>query len=137
MFFRKRGQAAASSGESAGTDGGTAAARPAEPPSEEYIVIASGVDKQFYWQNNADVAAAGVDPVQHYIESGWKEGRNPSDQFNTVHYLSRNADVVASGMNPLYHYLQYGRAEGRLPLPNALTPPSADRSRHSSMPTGI
>ncbi len=125
VFFRKRGQTsapeAATEQAPVPAEPEAAPARPAEAPNEEYLVISRGFDRQHYWQSYADVAASGMDPVQHYLEFGWKEGRNPSPGFNTVHYLARNADVEASGVNPFYHYLKYGQAEGRLPLPNALT----------------
>lgn len=49
----------------------------------------------------------------HFIRYGWKEGRNPSDYFNTNYYLNLYEDVRALGMNPLVHYLLYGKKEGR------------------------
>ena len=70
-------------------------------------------DVRYYLQKTPDVAAAHVDPLTHYEQSGWKEGRNPSAAFGTAAYLSHNADVAATGLNPLVHYLQYGQAEGR------------------------
>lgn len=36
-------------------------------------------DKDFYLMRNPDVRRAGIDPVQHYIDSGWREGRMPCD----------------------------------------------------------
>ncbi|MBK8386800.1 MAG: hypothetical protein IPL11_14680 [Candidatus Accumulibacter sp.] len=60
-----------------------------------------------------DVAAAGVDPTEHYLQFGAAEGRNPSAKFDTVYYLQSNPDVAAAGVNPLLHYIQFGIAEGR------------------------
>ena len=60
-----------------------------------------------------DVAAAGIDPYTHYVEFGWREGRNPSLNFNTNDYLTANPDVQKAGLNPLLHYWQHGMAEGR------------------------
>jgi len=31
----------------------------------------------------ADVKAAGVNPLDHYHTNGWKEGRDPSPNFDT------------------------------------------------------
>jgi len=72
-------------------------------------------DANFYLSRNPDVAAAGVDPYQHYLAYGWKEGRDPSALFSDSYYLSHNPDVAAAGVNPLLHYEQHGWQEGRNP----------------------
>ncbi|KQO86660.1 hypothetical protein ASF36_24695 [Methylobacterium sp. Leaf90] len=69
----------------------------------------------FYLSQNPDVAAAGRDPLVHYNEDGWREGRLPNALFDTYGYLAANPDVLRSGMNPLDHYAQYGAREGRDP----------------------
>lgn len=74
-------------------------------------------DAIYYLANNPG-ATAGADPLQHYLNSGWKEGRNPNAYFNTNWYLNQNPDVRAAGMNPLQHYEDYGWKEGRDPGPN-------------------
>ncbi|MDP8904242.1 MAG: glycosyltransferase [Chloroflexota bacterium] len=73
------------------------------------------VDAEYYRSAYADVAAAGIDPVLHYVAFGAKEGRNPSGYFDTNWYLEQNPDVGQSGMNPLVHYVRYGVHEGRHP----------------------
>ncbi len=78
------------------------------------LVRKSGLfDSGFYLAAYPDVAQAGVDPVRHYLDTGWKEGRNPSAAFNTTLYLKVNRDVEQAGLNPLVHYLKFGRQEGR------------------------
>ncbi len=72
-------------------------------------------DHACYLANNPDVAASGVDPYQHYLTTGWKEGRNPSALFNTNYYLAQNPGVKAAGINPLLHFEQTGWLEGRDP----------------------
>lgn len=72
-------------------------------------------DASYYLTNNPDVAAAGVDPYQHYLDHGAAEGRNPNAYFDTKYYLTQNPDVAASGMNPLLHFANYGYKEGRDP----------------------
>ena len=74
-------------------------------------------------QHNPDVAAAGVDPFQHYETFGWKEGRNPNAYFDVNGYLANYPDVAAAHVNPLDHYDPCGWNEGRDPLP-ASTPPT-------------
>lgn len=70
-------------------------------------------DRAWYLQMYPDVRDSGVDPVRHYLESGWREGRNPGPDFCTTAYLKANSDVAALGINPLLHFLEHGRFEGR------------------------
>jgi hypothetical protein len=60
-----------------------------------------------------DVARAGVDPLEHFLESGWREGRDPNPYFSVRQYLEANVDVADAGVNPFYHYLTTGKLEGR------------------------
>lgn len=78
------------------------------------VVARSGeFDAAHYLAANPDVAAAGMDPLDHYLMAGWREGRDPSPHFSTRGYLSRHADVRAQGLNPLVHYVRQGQREGR------------------------
>ena len=72
-------------------------------------------DTAFYLAHNPDVAAAGVDPLQHFLQFGWKEGRNPDAFFDVTYYLKQNPDVAAAAVDPLLHYQQFGYMEGRQP----------------------
>ena len=78
-------------------------------------VPTSGFDAGYYLATNPDVAAAGVDPLEHFNTFGWREGRNPSASFDTVYYLAQNPDVAAAGVNPLDHFNVFGWREGRDP----------------------
>lgn len=69
----------------------------------------------YYWGQNPDVAAAGMNPTTHYDQYGWKEGRNPDPLFDTRFYGAHNPDVVAAGFDPLFHYETWGWHEGRDP----------------------
>ena len=71
------------------------------------------LDIGFYLNNNPDVRLSGKDPILHYIYSGFKEGRNPSNKFNGQYYLNMYPDVMSSNLNPLVHYSLYGIKEGR------------------------
>ena len=77
--------------------------------------IKQGVDVDYYRFMNPDVKADGVDPLQHYLQNGAKEGRDPNAFFSTNGYLAANPDVAKSGANPLQHYDQNGWKEGRDP----------------------
>ena len=61
------------------------------------------------------MAAADVDPFQHFQTTGWKEGRNPNALFDVNGYLATYGDVAAAHVNPLDHYNQFGWHEGRDP----------------------
>lgn len=74
-------------------------------------------DSDWYLSQNPDVAAAGVNPLQHYMQHGWHEGRDPNPLFDTSFYLEKNPDVAQAGVNPLLHYSEYGWREGRDPHP--------------------
>jgi hypothetical protein len=79
-------------------------------------MLAQEFDAAFYLAANADVAASGLDPLEHYCSYGWREGRRPSPTFDISWYLATNPDVAASGVDPFQHWLVAGRAEGRLPI---------------------
>jgi hypothetical protein len=70
-------------------------------------------DRSWYVQTYQDVRDSGADPVRHYFESGWREGRDPGPDFCTTAYLKGNSDVAALAINPLLHYIEHGRFEGR------------------------
>ncbi|MFB2897118.1 SGNH/GDSL hydrolase family protein [Aerosakkonemataceae cyanobacterium BLCC-F50] len=80
-------------------------------------------DTSFYLSNNPDVnAAVGRDVItgiEHYVENGAKEGRNPSRFFDSTFYLQRNSDVAqavqTNRITGVEHYIQYGQFEGRIP----------------------
>jgi hypothetical protein len=70
-------------------------------------------DPQWYLETYADVRQAQLDPYRHYVMYGWRELRDPSEEFSTLRYLEQNPDVLWEGVCPLIHYEQVGRAEGR------------------------
>ena len=83
-----------------------------------FEIIKSGFfSSDWYLDQYKDVAAAGRDPLSHYLTYGANEGRDPGPEFSTSGYLLRYNDVAADGINPLLHYIRYGRKEGRLITP--------------------
>lgn len=83
--------------------------------SAAYKAIAASplFDAHWYLAKYPDVAAAGADPIMHYILSGAAEGRDPGPEFSTSFYIEEYPDVGEAGMNPLYHYIAYGQDEER------------------------
>lgn len=93
--------------------------------SMEKIAASALFDAEFYLAKYPDVAAAGLDPLEHYSSHGWREGRDPSPLFSTKFYLQTYPDVVAGDLNPLNHYAVYGAKEARAILP---PPPTTAKS---------
>jgi serralysin len=61
-----------------------------------------------YLTANADMQAAGVNPLDHWHTFGWTEGRVPSIDFDPRRYLAANPDVAVADANPLTHFLRFG-----------------------------
>ena len=81
-----------------------------------------------YLTENQDVAAAGVNPFQHYQMYGQAEGRAPNATFPSLAefdwetYVAANPDLGAAGINTAAeaydHYITFGYAEGRPGAPD-------------------
>ena len=84
------------------------------------IIRKSGLfDEDWYLRTYPDVARNGRDPVQHYIEFGDAEQRDPSRTFNAKWYRETYPDVGDSGENTLVHHVKVGKALGRRTMPEA------------------
>ncbi|MET3485912.1 glycosyltransferase [Methylobacterium sp. 1973] len=65
------------------------------------------IDPDYYLAGNPDLRAAGVEPSDHYMNSGWREGRDPSPHFDILYYcLTRGLSYTTD--NPLLHYVMHG-----------------------------
>lgn len=83
----------------------------ARPDAE--VIAASGLfDSVYYLEANPDVAAAGLDPLLHFCDFGWRESRHPSAEFDVDWYLANHLDGADGQTNPLLHYLATGRERG-------------------------
>jgi hypothetical protein len=74
-------------------------------------------DQDWYLSRNPDVAASGVDPLQHYLAYGAKEGRDPHPLFDTAWYLNQEPRLRNIETTALEHYIVRGSHEGRTPHP--------------------
>jgi hypothetical protein len=90
------------------TDDGSSA----RATDEELARSEHGVNPIWYLKTYPDVAMAGMDPVEHYLQFGWHEGRDPSPDFSTLGYLTLHDDVARAGQNPLIHHLRNGDGGG-------------------------
>jgi len=103
-------------------------------------------DSKYYLETYQDIASAGVDPFEHFLFHGYKEGRNPSDKFDTKFYIQRYFKGKTD-QNPLLHYLEHRQEEGVFPVPpeneatvhaeiKRFTKPSALFEEQRSLPNG-
>lgn len=85
---------------------------------ETYESVRPFFDATFYLLKNPDLRAVAeedpdFDSLLHFLEDGWREGRDPSPQFSLREYCELNPDVGEAGINPLLHYATQGVLEGR------------------------
>jgi hypothetical protein len=74
--------------------------------------LAVEFDAEFYRVRNPDVAASGIDPLAHFLDYGWREGRDPRPDFSLADYRELNPDLDGD-TNPFAHYVLSGREQGR------------------------
>ena len=75
------------------------------------------------------MAASGIDPVEHYVTDGAREGRDPSPSFSTRNYLMHNSDLATAGINPLAHFVLHRPGKRLSGLVSLLTIYFADQFR--------
>jgi hypothetical protein len=61
------------------------------------------IDKRYYLATYPDVAASGQSATTHYLNNGWREGRNPSARFHTLYCASRSLRGGELASNPIRH----------------------------------
>ncbi|MHB2208474.1 glycosyltransferase [Methylobacterium sp. CM6257] len=81
-------------------------------------IEASGLfSSAHYLEINPDVAAGGLDPLEHYLRYGWKERRSISEDFDHAAYFAANPDLDPTTTDPLAHWVENGIRERRLLRP--------------------
>jgi O-antigen biosynthesis protein len=90
----------------------------------DYDIIAdSGLfDRAFYLRSNPDVAEALLDPLAHFCDYGWREGRDPTPFFSMRFYMIAAAPTEKISGNPFVHYILEGRAKQLRTRPEAIGP---------------
>ncbi len=73
-------------------------------------------DRSFYLSSHPDVAASGIDPLDHFLSSGLAEGRSPCALFDPDFYL-RQPGGPATRDFLFLHYLKVGIRAGLDPHP--------------------
>lgn len=62
------------------------------------------VDEVWYKKQYPNIDYSSIDPVEHYILFGWKEGKNASRKLLTDMYMEANPDCIGYEVCPLIHY---------------------------------
>jgi hypothetical protein len=86
-------------------------------PASRRQIYGEVFDGVWYLADNPDVAVSGMDPLAHYLATGWREGRDPSPLFDVSWYLGAHSEVSQNQIEPLEHYLEWGWREGWDPHP--------------------
>ena len=72
-------------------------------------------DARLYLENDPGLDPRYTDPLIHYLEAGWREGRRPNSLFDSSWYRELNPRCAQS--DPLLHYIEQGWREGADPTP--------------------
>ena len=82
---------------------------------KDYITIKDHIDKEYYLSHNKDINGSSIDPVFHFLSTGYIEGRNPTEYFDSVYYHWNNFDIIPKYQNPFAHYIETGKKLGLKP----------------------
>jgi GT2 family glycosyltransferase len=83
--------------------------------SSDESVIRPLFDASFYLSRNPDVAHSGADPLTHYTQFGWREGRSPHPLFDSRWYIHRYPEAAEAGVDPLNYFVTLGAQKGHDP----------------------
>lgn len=93
--------------------GGTAAEREAREDAVARCLASGYLDPAWYLMRNPELARLGVRPAEHWVVSGWREGRDPGPDFQVEDYLARHPQCREENRNPLLHFLDNAEAVGK------------------------
>ncbi|MFK7967654.1 MAG: glycosyltransferase family 92 protein [Rickettsiaceae bacterium] len=63
-------------------------------------------DQDYYLKHYPEVKVQNINPFDHYIKHGWKEGKNPSETFETTFYVRQYLYTNKYNLNPLADYIK-------------------------------
>jgi len=69
----------------------------------------------YYLSQNPEVAEADVNPLRHFVTTGWRSGKDPHPLFHVDFYLSQAPELDALNLDPLTHYVTQGWRRGLRP----------------------
>lgn len=71
-------------------------------------------DKFFYLRNYQDARLSDLSPIEHFVNVGIKENRQPNADFHPDWYLGNYPDVKSDSVSAVLHFILHGNKEGRL-----------------------
>ena len=74
-------------------------------------------DRQWYLTTYPDVAASGMEPIEHFIAHGDAELRKPNQLFSPMWYYDAYLKNNSKQQGPFQHYMMLGRQKGLIPNP--------------------
>lgn len=80
-----------------------------------FHILKSNLFDEDYYFSKYNPPISKEHSLLHYLDKGYKEGKNPSEKFDGNGYLKKYPDVKKVNANPLVHYVKYGITEGRTP----------------------
>lgn len=69
-------------------------------------LVKKNFDAEFYLTTYPDVAQAKMNPLEHYLRWGWREGRKPAPWFDRKKYISENPSSANRDIDAFVHCLQ-------------------------------
>ena len=63
-------------------------------------------DPNYYLEHYPEIKAQNINPFDHYVQYGWKEGKNPSAIFETTFYVRQYLYTNKYNLNPLADYIK-------------------------------
>lgn len=115
-FSRLLGDVRALPHPSGATDRATAEDAATKHLASSADLVRPHFDMDFYREQGACVPAE-MDPVEHYLVTGWRLGLAPNRWFDPLGYVALNRHIARTGINPFLHFLRTGLAAGSTPNP--------------------
>lgn len=82
---------------------------------EEYNVIKNDFDEDFYLREYGDEFSNKLTPIHHFLSIGYKEGKNPNNEFNTLYYRNQHENLIKNKeLNPFVHYIKNGNKDHKI-----------------------
>jgi hypothetical protein len=81
------------------------------------LLVSGLFDAVFYRASYADMRAATVEPLTHYLTVGEAEGRSPNAVFSPRYYRRRWMAGLPGEQSALLHYIEEGEEHGAKPHP--------------------
>lgn len=80
---------------------------------EEYNIIKNDFDENYYVNEYGEEFSKILTPIHHFLSIGYKEGKNPNKEFNTLFYRNQHKKLIKNEeINPFVYYLQNGKNKG-------------------------